>query len=142
MNAEELTGTYTYRSFLDLPQLLSDDDFIRLKFAQLPLQLSVQPDGTVTGKLIFGQEPRVMDLTGKISAWSPVQLRLTGRGRPGTTIPDFQDYHYEYDGIVLHHWESGIHQRLTIAGTVLRAEAHGSAPAGQTASFLAVKRDA
>jgi hypothetical protein len=35
--------------------------------------------------------------------------------------------------------------RQTLAGTVLRAEDHGSgptlAPAGQTASFLAVKRD-
>jgi hypothetical protein len=66
-----------------------------------------------------------------------------GKGRPGSAIADF---HYEYDGGVLRHWETGISQRLTIAGTVLRAEDHGSgatlAKAGFTASFLAVKRDA
>ena len=70
------------------------------------------------------------------------ESRHAGRGRPGTPIADF---HYEYDGMLLRRWETGVGQRQTLAGTVLRAEDHGSgptlAPAGQTASFLAVKRD-
>ncbi|MFD0351536.1 hypothetical protein ACFQ0M_46710 [Kitasatospora aburaviensis] len=82
-------------------------------------------------------------MTGQASGTSPVAFTLTGRGRPNSPIADF---HYEYDGIVLRHWEAGIGQRMTLAGTVLRAEDHGSgsslARAGQTASFLAVKRDA
>lgn len=145
VEAGNLSGTYTYRSFLDLPQPV--DSFSKLQFAQLELDLAVQPDSTVTGTLVFpaaaGAEPAVMDVTGKVSAWSPAHMSFTGKGRPGSAIADF---HYEYDGGVLRHWETGINQRLTIAGTVLRAEDHGSgatlAKAGFTASFLAVKRDA
>lgn len=143
--AGKLTGTYTYRSFLDLPDPV--DNFGKLKFAQLELQLAVRPDGTVAGTLVFpaapGTDPAVMDVSGQVSAWSPAHLNFTGRGRAGSAIADF---HYDYDGVVLRHWETGISQRLTIAGTVLRAEDHGSgatlAKAGFTASFLAVKRDA
>jgi hypothetical protein len=140
-----LSGTYTYRSFLDVPDPV--DDFGKLRFAQLELQLAVQPDGTVTGALVFpaapGTEPAVMDVSGEVSAVSPLHLSFSGRGRPGSAIADF---HYEYDGGLLRHWETGIGQRLTLAGTVLRAEDHGSgatlAKAGFTASWLAVRRDA
>ena len=138
--AAELSGNYTYRSYLNLPQPVGD--FGALKFAELELRLSVQPDGTVTGTLVFPNQA-VMDVSGRVSGGSPAHLSFTGKGRPGTAIADF---HYEYDGGVLHHWEAGINQRLTIAGTVLRAKDHGSgatlAKAGFTASFLAVKRDA
>jgi hypothetical protein len=145
VEAGKLSGTYTYRSLLDLPEPV--DNFSKLKFAQLELQLAVQPDGTVIGTLVFpaapGTEPAVMDVSGKVSAWSPAHMSFSGKGRPGSAIADF---HYEYDGEVLRHWETGINQRVTIAGTVLRAEDHGSgatlAKAGFTASFLAVKRDA
>jgi hypothetical protein len=144
VEADDLTGSYTYRSFHNRPEPL--DDFNRLRFGQLELRLSVQPDGTVTGTLVFpgpqGSEPAVMDATGRVSAWTPVQLSFTGKGRPNTGVADF---HYEYDGTVLRHWETGVDQRLTLAGTVLRAKDHGSgaslAKAGYTASFLAVKQD-
>ncbi|GAA2786724.1 hypothetical protein [Kitasatospora aburaviensis] len=145
MNAVELTGTYTYRSFLNRPEPV--DDFNKLRFAQLELRLQAGRDGAVSGALVFSEEPGgetiAMDMTGQASGTSPVAFTLTGRGRPNSPIADF---HYEYDGIVLRHWEAGIGQRMTLAGTVLRAEDHGSgsslARAGQTASFLAVKRDA
>jgi hypothetical protein len=144
MEAEELAGTYTYRSFLNRPEPV--DDFNRLRFAQLELRLDVEADGTIMGALVFpaaaGAEPQAMDVTGHATSDSPVRFSFTGRGRPGTQIADF---HYEYDGILLRRWETGVSQRQTLAGTVLRAEDHGSgatvAPAGQTASFLAVKRD-
>jgi hypothetical protein len=125
MEAGDLSGTYTYRSFLDLPEPV--DNFSKLKFAQLELRLSVQPDGTVTGTLVFpaapGAEPAVMDVSGTVLEWSPAHVSFAGKGRPGNAIADF---HYEYDGSVLHHWATGINQRLTLAGTVLRAEDHGS----------------
>jgi hypothetical protein len=83
-----------------------------------------------------------MDVNGVVSDWSPFRFSFSGRGRPGTPIADF---HYEYDGVVLRHWEAGVDQQLALAGTVLRAEDHGSgaslAKAAQTASFLAVKQD-
>jgi hypothetical protein len=144
MEAQQLAGTYTYRSFLNRPEPV--DDFNRLKFAQLELRLAVQADGIISGALAFpaaaGAEPQAMDVNGQVSADSPDRFSFTGRGRPGTPIADF---HYEYDGVLLRRWETGVGQRQTLAGTVLRAEDHGSgptlAPAGQTASFLAVKRD-
>jgi hypothetical protein len=142
MDAVELTGIYTYRSFIDRPEPV--DDFNKLRFGQLELRLSAAPDGAVSGVLVFpaqpGIEPPAMDVSGTISAGSLV--RFTGKGRPDTSISDF---HYEYDGVVLPHWEKGIGQRMVVAGTVLRAADHGSgaslAKAGQTASFVAVKRD-
>ncbi|MFB7469704.1 hypothetical protein [Kitasatospora sp. NPDC056184] len=138
MNVMELTGTYTYRSFLELPDPV--DDFNRLRFAQAELRLVAEQDGTVGGELILsdpGEEPAiVMEMTGRASASSRVSFTLSGRGRP-----PIADFHYEYDGSVLRHWETGIDQRMVLAGTVLRAEPHGGAPAGQTASFLAVRRD-
>ena len=145
MDVEELTGTYTYRAYVNRPEPVAS--FATLRFAQLELRLSVQANGTMTGMLIFpapaGAAPPAMDVTGHATEGLPVKLRFTGKGRAGSSVADF---HYEYDGFVLPHWEAGISQRLTLAGTVLRAEDHGSgatlAEAGETASFLAVRRDA
>jgi hypothetical protein len=144
VEAENLTGTYTYRSFLDRAEPV--DDFNRLRFAQLELHLSVDPGGIISGALLFptppGSDPQGMDLDGQLSESTLKHFSFSGRGRPNSQIADF---HYEYDGIVLHHWENGIDQRLTLAGTVVRAADHGSgatlARAGQTASFLAVQRE-
>ncbi|WP_328840587.1 hypothetical protein [Streptomyces europaeiscabiei] len=147
MSEPELTGTYTYRSFLNRPEPV--EDFNKLRFAELELRLFVDLEGAISGELVFpgslGSEPLAMDIVGKVlkvPAASPVAFTLTGKGRTDTPIADF---HYEYDGSVLRHWETGINQRMTLAGTVLRAKDHGSgaglARAGQTASFLAVKRD-
>ncbi|GGN79030.1 hypothetical protein GCM10011579_062950 [Streptomyces albiflavescens] len=142
MDTADLAGTYTYRSFLNWPEPV--DDFNRLRFAQLELRLSVEPGGAISGALVFSDAPDdflAMDITGKTTNGSLVHFTLTGKGQPDTPISDF---HYEYDGIILPHWPTGVNQRQTLAGTVLRAADHGSgpdlAPAGQTASFLAVKR--
>lgn len=140
MTAAEVTGTYTYRSFLNRPEPV--EDFNKLKFAELELRLDVGAGGEISGELVF-TDALSMEMVGRVSGESPVTFTLTGKGRPGTPIADF---HYEYDGRVLRHWENGINQRMTLAGTVLRAADHGSgaslARAGQTASFLAVKRNA
>lgn len=142
MDLPELTGTYTYRSFQNVPQPV--DDFNRLRFAQLELRLRVDGDGAVTGELVFptadpAAEPGVMDITGKAGADELTRVALAGRGRGGTATAQFQ---YDYDGVLLPSWAAGIDQRPTIAGTVLRVAAHGpGAPAGLTASFLAVRRD-
>ncbi|MFI7499260.1 hypothetical protein ACIBVL_12240 [Streptomyces sp. NPDC049687] len=144
MDTADLAGTYTYRSFFEVPEPV--DDFNLLRFAQLELRLSVEPGGAISGILVFSEDGDGllgMDITGKATSGSGVHFTLTGRGQPHTPISDF---HYEYEGIVLPHWAEGRNQRQTLAGTVLRAEDHGSgddlAPAGQTAGFLAVKRDA
>lgn len=138
MEPEDLTGIYTYRSFHNLPQPV--DNFERLKFAQLEMQLDVSADGTLTGRLVFSPDTG-MDLRGTCTGTPTPRLVYTGLGPAGSDIADF---HYEYDAVVLRTWEHGIGQQLTLAGTVLRARDHGAepnvSPAGYTASFLAVRR--
>ncbi|MEV0390368.1 hypothetical protein [Nonomuraea sp. NPDC050643] len=145
MQAEDLTGYYTYRSFLNHPAPV--DDFNKLRFGEAELYLSVQRDRSITGTLAFPAAPGadrkdVMNITGEILDWSPVRFRLSGKGHPKTAIADF---HYEYEGTLSPTWETGVEQRLSLTGTVLRAKDHGSgaslARAGVTASFVAVKRD-
>jgi hypothetical protein len=101
----------------------------------------------IIGSLSFPAEPRAsqklfMDITGNIKSWSsPITLEFKGQGRPNTEIFDFL---YEYSCSVTQSWKNGINQRLTLTGTVLRSQDHGSggqvAKAGETASFVAVKR--
>ncbi|MEV4064163.1 hypothetical protein [Nonomuraea dietziae] len=145
MQAEDLTGYYTYRSFLNHPAPV--DDFNKLRFGEAELYLSVQQDRSITGTLSFPAAPGadrkdVMDITGEILDWSTARFRLTGKGRPKTGIADF---HYEYDGVLSRTWEAGVEQRHSLTGTVLRAKDHGSgsnlARAGVTASFAAVRRN-
>jgi hypothetical protein len=147
MEAQELIGYYTYRSFLDNP--LPINDFNLIKFAEeAELFLIVQGDGTITGTLSFPAEPGAsqklfMDITGKVKSWSsPLTLEFEGKGRPNTSI---FDYLYQYSCSVTHTWEKGHGQRLALTGSALRAQDHGSgdqvAKAGATASFVAVKRD-
>lgn len=136
-----LTGYYTYRSFLNREQPV--DDFNQIKFAEAEVFLRVGQDGAVSGTLAFPAAPasprqEFMDFTGKVSAWEPLRLRLTGKGRAGSAIADF---HYEYDATVLPEWgDAKPPQVLALAGTVIRAKDHGTAKAGVTASFVAVKR--
>jgi hypothetical protein len=146
MEYQELTGYYTYRSFLNTPSPV--DDFNKIKFAEAELFLILDVAGTVTGTLSFPPEERAsekdfMDINGTIKNWSePLTLEFTGLGRPNTEIVD---YAYDYSCSVAHTWKQGIDQRLSLTGTVLRAKDHGSggqiAKAGATASFVAVKRN-
>lgn len=59
MSEPELSGTYTYRSFLNRPEPV--EDFNKLRFAELELRLFVDPEGAISGELVFpgslGAEP-------------------------------------------------------------------------------------
>ena len=150
MEYGELTGYYTYRSFLNNPLPVDDFNEIKFakKFAEAELFLIVQADNTITGTLSFpanagASEKEFMNVTGTVKNWSSsVTLEFTGQGRPNTKISDFL---YEFSCSVTRTWENGIRQRLSLTGTVLRAQDHDLegqvAKAGATASFVAVKRD-
>ena len=146
MEYNEISGYYTYRSFLDNP--LPVEDFNRIKFFEAEIFLYVQLDGTITGTLSFpakegASQKEFMNITGTVkNHLSSIVLNFVGRGRPNTPI---FDYLYEYYCSVTHTWEKGIGQRLELTGTVLRVQDHGSGEdtykAGQTASFVSVNRD-
>ena len=146
MEIQELTGYYTYRSFLNLS--LPVNDFNNIKHGEAELFLMVQADGTISGTLSFpaeagAAEKLFMDIAGRVKNWSPqLTLEFKGKGRPTTSISDYQ---YEYLCSATPMWENGIDQRVTLTGTVLQVKDHGSedpsATAGATASFISVKRD-
>lgn len=146
MTVNDLTGYYTYRSFLDRPQPVND--FNTIKFAEAELFLYADDDGTVTGTLSFPPEPSApqkefMDLQqGWITSYSPLRLHFLAVGRPGSAITDFE---YEYDCTATTEWDAdpapAPPQRIVLTGTVRRNKDHGDARAGATASFVAVRRD-
>ena len=66
MDVRQLTGYYTYRSFLNNPMPV--DDFNQIKFAEAESFLNVHTDGPITGTLSFPAqyaqaEKQFMDIT-------------------------------------------------------------------------------
>ena len=141
MNNFDLSGYYTYRSFINNPDPV--EDFNKIQFAEAELFLNVRTDGAITGTLAFpayalADTKAFMDITGRVRDWSSAVLELEGLGRPGT---DTDSFDYKYQGSFAPTFSDATSERMALVGTVMRAKAHGSAPAGVTASFVAVKRD-
>ncbi|MGH3921836.1 MAG: hypothetical protein ACRDTT_02990 [Pseudonocardiaceae bacterium] len=141
MDHHDLTGYYTYRSFLNRQQPAGD--FNTIRFGEGELFLWVAADGSVQGTLGFPADPLAnqkdfMDITGRVTGWSPPALELEGLGRPETGTEEFD---YKYQTELGPTFPEADRQRSALLGTVLRAKPHGTAPAGVTASFVAVKRD-
>jgi len=143
---QDLSGYYTYRSFIDMP--LPVIEFNKIKIEEAELFLIVQLNGMVAGTLSLPAQPGAsekvfMDINGTVKSWFPeITLEFEGQGRPNTTISDFL---YQYSGTVTRTWENGIGQRLSLTGTEFRVKDHGSGDqpykAGATASFVSIKRD-
>jgi hypothetical protein len=141
MSPQDLAGVYTYRSFLNLPQ--PAPDFNILRFGEAELSIAVGEDGSVTGTLAFPADPGAgdrafMDMTGRATDGSPPALELEGIGRPGTGTADFD---YKYCAYPAPAFADAVDERAALVGTVMRAKPHDGAPAGATASFIAVRRD-
>src|SRR5215203_2363133 len=88
--SSELSGYYTYRSFLNNP--LPVNDFNTIKWEEAELFLILQNDGTITGTISFPPEPGApekvfVDIKGKVNNWlPPVTLEFIGKGRSNTEI--------------------------------------------------------
>lgn len=141
MDHHDLTGYYTYRSLLNRQEPV--DDLNQIRFAEGELFLYVVPDGVISGTLAFPADPLAdtkdfMDITGRVTGWAPPTVELEGLGRPGTATESFN---YKYQGSLAPAYPDAVRQRPAFVGTVLRAEPHGNASAGFTASFVAVERD-
>ena len=141
MDHQDLIGYYTYRSFLNRQD--PADDFNRIRFGEGELFLWVAPDGVIQGTLGFPADPLAsekdfMDITGRVTSWSPPAVELEGLGRPETGTEAFD---YKYQAILAPSFPDAEGQRAALVGTVMRAKPHDSAPAGFTASLIAVKRD-
>ncbi len=136
MDHHDLTGYYTYRSFLNRQD--AADDFNTIRFGEGELFLWVAPDGAVQGTLGFPPDPlasekQFMDVTGRVTSWSPPAVELRGLGRPETGTEAFD---YSYQATLAPSFPEADAQRPALIGTVMRAKAHDSAPAGFTAKRL------
>lgn len=138
MAFENLTGTYTYRSFLDQPS----GSPAEILWEEGELFLRVQPDGTIAGQLRFPADPvapakAILDVSGRADPGGDISFSGTGRDRT-----DLAEFRYSYRGRSGPAWDNASPtQRPTLVGTVVRDADHGTALAGATASFIAVKRD-
>jgi hypothetical protein len=141
MTASMLNGKWTYRSFLNKPDMVGNDPnkALALIFGEGILSINVTDEATLRAVLDFGGAS-AMDLVGTIfggSAITPEVLIITGTGREGTNTAKWV---YQYQGYVVPSWPQGVNQVPAIVGTVVRTIPHGSGPAGVVASFVIVKQ--
>lgn len=134
-----IAGVWTYRSFKSLPDIQLP--FNDLEFWRATLQIEEPRSlGLFQGRLDEDSQYGLA-LQGAISYGAAVTLRFQGVGdRPGSG-----DWVYDYLGFLIPPWPNGVNQRAAIVGTVVRTKPHksgtGTAPAGVTGQWIAIKRD-
>jgi len=131
------TGRWSYRSFLNNPDL--SVEFNALRFAKAPMEIVAASFHEIFGKLVFDpDETNFMLLNGRCSFGNPFGIRMQGVGGSPAT----QGWIYNYEGFLVPAWPDGVDQRPAIVGSVIRTVRHGpDKPAGVVASFVAVKQD-
>ena len=137
-----LTGRWTYRSYHDQVALVGNDAqaALALIFGEGVFDLRQSIDGTVAGMLDMGAGYALRISGHAAGSGNPVRFDLVGEGIDGTPTAGWQ---YDYRGYPGPRWKRGVGQFETVLGTVLRAKPHGpNAPAGVTASFIAVQQPA
>jgi len=136
-----LSGRWTYRSFRNDPKLVGDDSAaaLALIFGEGVFDFEAEEDGLFRGGL--GMAPGyALALTGKMEGAGlyPQTFAINGEGLSGTPTDGWR---YDYRGIIGYPWPDAKGQVPALLGTVIRSVAHGSdAPAGYTASFIAVRQ--
>ena len=138
LNSNILVGTWTYRSFLNDPDLATQ--FNNLEFGRGNIEIETAPMNEFKGRIYdIGWQ---LDLKGSTTYGNPFTVRFQGKGVVGG-----EEWIYDYEGYVIRPWPNGINQRMAIVGTIVRTIPHssgtgGTAPAGVVCSWIAVKQDA
>jgi hypothetical protein len=132
-----LDGKWTYRSFFNDPAFVGDDKQKALDLIFAEATFTFEISGTdLKGIIDWGSGG--LDLKGTVSSAAPLTVEIIGLGRPGTQTDGWR---YDYNGNLAHEWPNAINQVPAVVGSVIRVNAHGpGAPAGVTASFIAVKQ--
>jgi hypothetical protein len=138
--APSLAGKWTYRSYINTPQLVDGDPnkAVNVIFGEGVYTFETLTDTSVKGTLDMGGG-FFLDLAGTVQA-SPggqVAFQLNGFGRAGTPTDGWE---YDYNGVLAYHWPNGVDQVPSVVGSVIRAKPHDGAPAGFVASFIAVRQ--
>jgi hypothetical protein len=135
-----LAGKWTYRSYRNDPALVGDDAVAALAtiFGEGVFDFEETGPHAFTGGLGMGAG-YALTLTGE---WhgdgDRAQFAIVGLGIDGTATAGWR---YDYNGGWGYRWPDGIDQVPSLLGTVVRVNPHGpNAPAGVTASFVAVRQ--
>lgn len=131
-----ILGTWTYRSFVNNPDI--DRDFNDLELGRGELTIEDFAPGLFLGLLSFG-ETYQFRLRGVVDMAPPCSVRFTGIG----FTKDSKDQIYDYVGFFVPMWSNGVDQRPALVGSTVRTVAHngGRAKAGVVGTFIALKRD-
>jgi hypothetical protein len=135
-----VSGSWTYRSFRNNPELVGDDPqkALELIFGEGKLDITFNDGRIFKASLDFGGGAG-MDLFGAIyqgAGLNPKVLVITGTGREGTATAKWV---YQYQGYIVPDWAEGVDQRRAIVGTVIRTIPHNGGRAGVVASFVMVQ---
>lgn len=133
---ELISGTWTYRSLLNNPDL--SVDFNTLEFGRANLFLESSAGGIISGKI--GDTGWELELKGSLQYGAPATLWFQGSG-----IISGSPWVYDYLGYLVPQIPNGIKQVTAIVGSVTRAIPHpdgqgGTSPAGVVGSFFAVRQ--
>ena len=126
-------GEWTYRSYSNDPDPAIDPNTLLFGFGVLKI---LEPAfGVLAGTI--GGDGWQLQLQGAISYGNPMTARFQGTGVVGQ-----EPWAYDYLGFLAPGWPNGVNQRAAITGAIVRTLTHskGQAPAGVTASFIAVRR--
>ena len=133
-NIGSLEGLWTYRSFLNDPDLTTA--FNNLQFGLGTIEIDSAPMGVLSGR-IFGPG-WALTLNGSINHGYPGVVRFQGRGVVGG-----EEWIYDYLGFVVPPWPNGVEQVPAMTGSIVRTIPHASgtggvSPAGVVCSWIAV----
>lgn len=131
-----LLGKWSYRSFSNDPNL--DTPLNNLLFGEGTLTLTMAGNGKLEGSFDFGPGYG-MSVTGTVTYGNPATLQFEAKGNG----PNNGDWLYDYTAYLGFQFPQAVKQRPSLVGTIVRAQPHsgGKAPAGVTASWIAVKQD-
>ena len=129
-------GTWTYRSFINKPEPVSDFNDIALWQATL----TIEDDGRFLVKGRLEGDGDVLDVHGSVSMeCDPPAIRLRAVGVPGNAPT--KGWIYDYVGTLTYTWPDGDGQRPSIVGTVIRTVPHATnRQAALSYSFIAVNQ--
>jgi len=141
MSDNPFVGNWSYRSFLNDPDLSKDKNMNKLLFGDGTLVITA-PSSVELGGTIGGDDWS-LDLHGSIGYGSPAQIRFQGKG----TV-NGEQWIYDYIGWLVPVWPNStdILQTPAIVGSVVRTIPHSGSepgtvnPAGVVASFYAVRQ--
>jgi hypothetical protein len=137
MNDNPFVGSWTYRSFLNDPDIAVDFD--KLEFGRGTIVIEEAPQQILLG--MIGQAGQwSLALKGSRQYGTPNRARFQGVGVVGG-----EKWIYDYECYLVPHWPNGVDQRPALVGSVVRTIPHSGgepgtvAPAGVVCSFYAVK---